>query len=700
MATEYGYDALGRNTKITEKIDAGKSLVSEYKYNAKNQVEQFIYPGGKALKYEYAYGDLKKMTWAPAGVVVWEKLSENAKGQVLSAKAGNGLQTNYLYAAAGTPTSIKTLNGSAAMLNISYLNIDSRGNIGQRRDDYRGLSEAFTYDNLNRLSSNQDAVSYAANGNITSKAGAGSYTYNSSKPHAVSRLDNAPYGLMEDRVSITYNSINRPVEASISSAHKYTLTYGTDNQRVKSVYVKPGATTQTKYYAGPYEEIVRGSSVQKNYYIHANGGIAAVYTEGHPGLSAGLYYFHNDHLGSPWLITTSAKGEVQRLSYDAWGRRRDAGNWSNYSDLPAMKFDRGYTGHEHLEMFGLINMNARLYNPALGRFLGADPFVQAPDFSQAYNRYAYANNNPMMYTDPSGEYVIVDDIVAAVIGGTINLVVNAFQGNLGGHGLWGGIGRGAAAFGAGAVGGLGALYPEFGGWALGGATVGATNSWLSGAKGWDIAIGAGVGAVSGFAGGAAGQWGGQYLGGVIINGTNISSPVLQGAVTGAVGGAAGGYTGGFTAGMIMTGDFEEANKAGWQGAAFGAPIGGVSGSVSAYKYAKNNDINPWNGKSIAPKTPTYDFTLDPLGNNVTLYRGTTGTENGKGPLFMTDNPDYAAGYVANGGKVIEVTIPRSTLNQMCHNGVLEYRTGTYYGGSKPYTEYMFSPLVKFLILNR
>jgi hypothetical protein len=108
--------------------------------------------------------------------------------------------------------------------------------------------------------------------------------------------------------------------------------------------------------------------------------------------------------------------------------------------------------------------------------------------------------------------------------------------------------------------------------------------------------------VSGVAGGAAGQWGGKYLGDVIINGTKITSPVLQGAVSGAAGGAAGGYAGGFTAGLIMTGDFGEANSAGWQGAAFGAPIGGISGSVSAYQYADKKGINPWTGKELATKT--------------------------------------------------------------------------------------------------
>ena len=63
---------------------------------------------------------------------------------------------------------------------------------------------------------------------------------------------------------------------------------------------------------------------------------------------------------------------------------------------------RGYTGHEHLPWFGLINMNARLYDPAVGRFLSPDPILQAPTNSQNFNRYSYALNNPLKYTDPTG----------------------------------------------------------------------------------------------------------------------------------------------------------------------------------------------------------------------------------------------------------------------------------------------------------
>jgi len=47
--------------------------------------------------------------------------------------------------------------------------------------------------------------------------------------------------------------------------------------------------------------------------------------------------------------------------------------------------------------------DARLYDPAVGRFLSPDPYVQNSDFSQSYNRYSYAWNNPLRYTDPTGE---------------------------------------------------------------------------------------------------------------------------------------------------------------------------------------------------------------------------------------------------------------------------------------------------------
>lgn len=114
-----------------------------------------------------------------------------------------------------------------------------------------------------------------------------------------------------------------------------------------------------------------------------------------------LHYIHKDHLGS-WTTITDAGGQViAEQSFDAWGNMRDPETWScDYNNTPM--FDRGFTGHEHLHMFGLINMNGRVYDPVMSMFLSHDNYVQAPDNSQNFNRYAYCLNNPLKYTDPSG----------------------------------------------------------------------------------------------------------------------------------------------------------------------------------------------------------------------------------------------------------------------------------------------------------
>ena len=100
--------------------------------------------------------------------------------------------------------------------------------------------------------------------------------------------------------------------------------------------------------------------------------------------------------------------DYNEIRYDPWGNR-----YVVESFLDEV-IDRGYTGHEHLDQLGLIDMKGRMYDPKLGRFLSPDPFVQAPTDPQNYNRYSYCLNNPLKYTDPSGEIFWV---IGAIIGG-------------------------------------------------------------------------------------------------------------------------------------------------------------------------------------------------------------------------------------------------------------------------------------------
>lgn len=102
--------------------------------------------------------------------------------------------------------------------------------------------------------------------------------------------------------------------------------------------------------------------------------------------------------------------------YDPYGNFRTAPTATN----PSLT-SRGFTGHAHnntgvypTQNVGLIYMNARYYLPEIGRFISADTIVPEPENPQSYNRYSYALNSPLKYTDPSGHCVIlagVGDIV-------------------------------------------------------------------------------------------------------------------------------------------------------------------------------------------------------------------------------------------------------------------------------------------------
>ena len=123
-------------------------------------------------------------------------------------------------------------------------------------------------------------------------------------------------------------------------------------------------------------------------------------------------YVMRDHLGSITHVYTAEPIPtlLQELSYDAWGRLRNPDTHEAYASgsVPTPILGRGYTGHRHIAGIGLIDMNARLYDPMLGRFLSPDPHIQSPDCPQNYNRYSYCLNNPLRYTDPTGEIIKIE----------------------------------------------------------------------------------------------------------------------------------------------------------------------------------------------------------------------------------------------------------------------------------------------------
>ena len=140
-----------------------------------------------------------------------------------------------------------------------------------------------------------------------------------------------------------------------------------------------------------------------------------------------LYYVQTDLLGSWDRIVDGSKQVVQSSHFDPWGNRMSASDWTLAQDGTSLAFCRGFTGHEYYDCFGIINMNARLYDPVLGRFFSPDPQVQNPFSTQGFNRYSYCGNNPVMYTDPNGEFFIIDSWILGFIHGFFSTGNNRWE---------------------------------------------------------------------------------------------------------------------------------------------------------------------------------------------------------------------------------------------------------------------------------
>jgi RHS repeat-associated protein len=120
-----------------------------------------------------------------------------------------------------------------------------------------------------------------------------------------------------------------------------------------------------------------------------------------------LHYLTRDHLGSVDSVTNAAGAVEVRLSFGAFGQRRNEAAWSG-NPTSGDWFGitgttrHGYTSHEMLDNLNLTHMNGRVYDQLIGQFTSADPFIDGVGSTQGWNRYAYVQNSPLRFTDPSG----------------------------------------------------------------------------------------------------------------------------------------------------------------------------------------------------------------------------------------------------------------------------------------------------------
>jgi RHS repeat-associated protein len=119
-------------------------------------------------------------------------------------------------------------------------------------------------------------------------------------------------------------------------------------------------------------------------------------------------YYHLDAIGNVRAVTNAAGQVVERHDYLPFGEECTTGPCASNSTLPAAQ-PRKFTGKERDAETGLDYFGARYYGSRIGRFTTVDPvYTWQENFvdPQRWNRYAYARNNPLRYTDPDGKFIL------------------------------------------------------------------------------------------------------------------------------------------------------------------------------------------------------------------------------------------------------------------------------------------------------
>lgn len=473
---EYTATSSGRKlpAKVTHRVFESANSFNDYEmlteYDSTfSRVSKMTYPTGLAVAYDYNYNGYMTREKNALTNYVYQQVDEmNMRDQIVKSRSTNGALTqiaNYSPETGQLKDIQVTMNG-ALRHSLEYL-YDGFGDLHYRKTVH-GIDQAeenFVYDDLHRVTkstrdftpafdtgTHPDQVinySYDGVGNLLSKTDyATNYTYNSSRPNAVSQVTLVGGGTVSfgydmngnmtagHNKTIDYNVFNKPISIA-SNGSLSTFQYGADLMRYKKV--ETGTTNETTIYIDKsFEVIIEGNQTRSKTYIGSNT-VVTEHQVGSASPTVTTRFLHKGRLGSTITITDEDGNIVETNGYDTFGKPR-TGLWEDKTPatLDSSVTTRGFTGHEHLDESELIHMNGRAYDYNLGRFLSVDPFVQAPGNTQSMNPYSYLLNNPLAGTDPTGylgdidEEIEIEPIKETTTGSRIARETGKYNVNVGG----------------------------------------------------------------------------------------------------------------------------------------------------------------------------------------------------------------------------------------------------------------------------
>jgi RHS repeat-associated protein len=456
-ATSWAYDERGNRLRESRNIE-GEAYPTFYQYDAGDKVSQMTYPSGRIVTYaRNALGQVtavttkKNATAAVANVataITWSAMSDLVTGFAY----GNGLSFAATYDLDYRISTLKVLNGAANVISLSYSYEDGAGLLANDGVNLTSITDTVTpansqslwYTPTGRLQNASgpygdltfymDAVGNrthelktgaptkvlgypAGNNRLVSETTGGTLTRSFTYDGAGNMLTGLPAG---STYSLAYNKRNRPSTLRQNGTAIATYLFNAQEQLVSRSVTQPTASTTHYIYDTQGHLIAEATgtsastAVITREYLWLDGMPIAV-IDGVNTASPVTSYVHTDHLTRPIRITNAAKATTWSAQWlPHGGAHVTTGTATQNLRFPGQYFliEQGLAYNWH-----------RFYDATTGRYTQPDPYgvrpmidhrtglaesydYRAPGFHDGPSKYAYAKNSPVMYTDPTGQFVM------------------------------------------------------------------------------------------------------------------------------------------------------------------------------------------------------------------------------------------------------------------------------------------------------
>jgi RHS repeat-associated protein len=408
-----GYDQLGRVNSSYQQTDS-QNYGFGYGYNLASEMTTENYPSGRAITTAYdASGRISTINGQKAGEAnktYASQFSYAPHGAVTAMLVGNGKWEHTSFNTRLQPTLIglgtSTTDSTTLKLDYTYGSTTNNGNVQSQTITVGAtvMSQSYGYDALNRLNSASEGTAWTQ-----------TYSYDRFGNRAVTGY--VPSGLTPQSLA-AFNAGNNRMVASLydaagnqtADAQNRTFSYDAENRQITF-----NGTANQYFYDGDGRRVKKIDSTGTTVFVYNAGGqlIAEYHSDPVPPPTGGggTGYLTTDHLGSTRVVTDGQGNVKARYDYLPFGEElpSSVGSRSSvvgYSGADSTK--QKFTQKERDTESGLDYFLARYYSSAQGRFTSADPIFIAGERvidPQQLNLYPYARNNPLRFTDPTGEII-------------------------------------------------------------------------------------------------------------------------------------------------------------------------------------------------------------------------------------------------------------------------------------------------------